>query len=401
MRLRSSPLSEPVSGPAPYLRRAILSVYVPTLIAEIGIGATLPLFTLSALHFHEPEAVASLAVTFYALGRIGGAWVGGVATTRMGPIPSTLAGFAVLGVGSLLCAVAPGMVVLAAGVAILGAGHAAVHVARQAQLDLMVPLTARARGLTTLAGVWRIGNFVGPFVGAALIQAFALPAGYVLGAASVAVAAVVYAVVAPRDLVIPKASRTRVDVKAVLLPRARTLRTLGMGILMLGAVRQVRVVVIPLWAEHAGFSPAQASVMFGLATAVDMAMFIPAGIVMDKWGRFWTAVPSALALTIGFGALPFTHAAWTVAAASMLAGAGHGWGSGVVMTLGADAAPEQGRAVFLGVWTNLQDVGGLLGPLIVAAGAAVAVPVGVWAASGIGAGATATLWRWVPRRDFQ
>ena len=52
--------------------------------------------------------------------------------------------------------------------------------------------------------------------------------------------------------------------------------TLGVGILLLSALRASRQVVIPLWADHLGMDPAQASVIYGLSGAIDMLVFYPA-----------------------------------------------------------------------------------------------------------------------------
>jgi MFS family permease len=52
--------------------------------------------------------------------------------------------------------------------------------------------------------------------------------------------------------------------------------------------------------------------------------------------------------------------------------AGNGLGSGIVMTLGADAAPQEGRAQFLGGWRLCGDIGNTGGPLLVSAVAAIA-----------------------------
>jgi len=82
-------------------------------------------------------------------------------------------------------------------------------------------------------------------------------------------------------------------------------------------VRQARVVVIPLWAAHIGMSDSGVSSVFGLATAIDMAMFIPAGYVMDRFGRVWTAVPSAITLAAGAALLPAISQSWQVAAVAL------------------------------------------------------------------------------------
>jgi len=79
---------------------------------------------------------------------------------------------------------------------------------------------------------------------------------------------------------------------------------------------------------------------------------------------------------------------------------GNGLGSGIVMTLGADAAPPAGRAPFLGVWRLFSLVGHNGASIVVAAVAAVAgigvasVAVGLLALVG-----GAWLARWVPEYD--
>jgi len=346
------------------VRVLALSVYLPTLLAEIGVGATLPLFALSALALGEPAAVASIAVAVYSAGRMAGSALGGVGATRRGPVPTTFAAYAVLASGAALSATAVHVSVLALGVAIIGIGHGGVHVARQAHIDAVAPLRIRARSLTTLAGIWRIGNFVGPFVGAAIIFASGLPAAYVFAASMVCLGILCLVFTAPRHLSIPRSQRPHVRVAEVLKPQMGVLSTLGIGVLLMGALRQARVVVIPLWAVHIGMSDSGASLVFGLATA---AM------------------------------LPMTSSPGQVAVAALIIGCGHGWGSGVVMTLGADAAPEKGKAVFLGAWSILQDAGGLLGPVIVAAGAAIALPLGFFAVGGVGVATAGTLYRFTPR----
>ena len=378
-------------------RALALSVYLPTLLAEIGIGAALPVLTLSALALGEPAAVASIAVAVYSAGRIGGAAVGGRMASHRGSLPTTFASYAVIAGGALVCAVAPNVVVLAVGIALLGLGHGAVHVARQAHIDALAPVAARARSLTTLAGVWRAANFVGPFLGAGFIAAWGLGAAYVLAAGLVVIGVVVLAMTAPRHLAIPRSQRVRISARDVITRHSHVLSTLGTAVMLMGALRQARVVVIPLWAEHLGMSDARISVLFGVATAIDVVMFVPAGYVMDRVGRVWAAVPAAIALGVGAAVLPLTSTSAQVAAVAVLLGAGNGWSSGLVMTLGADAAPEEGRALFLGAWSILQDVGGLLGPGIVAAGAALALPAGFVAMGGVGAVATGAFLKWIPR----
>src|SRR5690606_12104238 len=107
------------------------------------------------------------------------------------------------------------------------------------------------------------------------------------------------------------------------------LRTIGLGVVLVGAVRSSRQVVIPLWADHLGLDPATASLIFGVAGAVDMLLFYPAGLVMDRRGRNWVAVPSMGLLGTALLLLPLTTGTATLAAVAVLIGIGNGLGSGL------------------------------------------------------------------------
>jgi MFS family permease len=93
---------------------------------------------------------------------------------------------------------------------------------------------------------------------------------------------------------------------------------------------------------------------------------------MDTRGRMVVAVPVVLSMAIACLLLPLTGSAMTVALVMALIAAGNGLGSGIVMTLGADAAPAEGRSQFLGAWRLCGDIGNTGGPLVVGAVAAVA-----------------------------
>ena len=117
--------------------------------------------------------------------------------------------------------------------------------------------------------------------------------------------------------------------------------------LAIGAVRAARQVVLPLWAVHIGLSPEVTSLVFGVASAVDMALFYPSGKVMDRHGRLAVAVPSMLVLGAAMAVLPLTGGLVTLTVVAMVMSFGNGIGSGIVMTLGADVAPPDNRRRFL------------------------------------------------------
>lgn len=378
------------------MRRLVTSTYTPTFLAEMGLGAMFPLFALSVLAMEHSGALAAAAAVIYQAGRLGGSAWGGSLTDRLGSVRSAMVSLGALAVGALVSGLSGGVVLFLVGVLLVGLGHGAYHVARQGQVADIVLFTHRARALTTLAGVWRVANFLGPVIGAGVIGLWSLPAAY-LGAAVTAVAAMVALRMSSQWRSRP-ARPVRSDVRMSQMIRDSwpILRTLGLAVALTGGVRAARIVVIPLWGAHIGMSDDTISLVFAVSAAVDMLLFYPAGAVMDRWGRVWTAVPSTLLLGLGAIALPFTTDALGVVAASIVLGVGNGWGSGLLMTLGADVAPTEGRSRFIATWMVLQDAGGLAGPAIVSAFATIALPLGFFAVGGVGVVTAGALWRWIP-----
>lgn len=372
------------------------TTYAPTFLAEIGVGAMLPIFALSALAFDASAVVASLAVAAYGLGRMGGSSGSGPLTARLGPPRGAMVALAVLACGAVAAAVSPTVWLFVLAVGVVGIGHAAYHVARQAQINTVIDHRHRARALTTLAGVWRVANFVGPIIGAGVIAVGSLAWNYAFAAVMVA-AGMIALRAAPRwRMAYTPRPGTVTSIRVVVRESWPVLRTLGLAVLFTGGLRAARLVVIPLWASHVGISDEVTSLIFGASAAIDMVLFYPAGAVMDRWGRKWTVIPSTLMLAIGTAALPFTSSVATVTAAALLLGIGNGWGSGSLMVLAADVAPPASRDTFTGVWMLLQDGGSLVMPLIVSAGAVIALPVGFFAVGGVGVLTSVGLHAWIP-----
>jgi MFS family permease len=277
---------------------------------------------------------------------------------------------------------------------------ATFYIARQAYLLDVVPLPMRARAQSTLAGSHRIGLFIGPFLGAAAISVSDVRGAYVVAMASAAAAALVLFLVPDAEVNGVQDIKTRATGNPVraLRTHLRLFLTLGFAVAAVGAIRQARQIVLPLWAQHIGLSPAQTSIVFGIASAVDMVLFYPSGKVMDRWGRLAIAIPSMVVMAIGMFLLVLTHGIVALTIVAMLMSFGNGIGSGIMQTIGADAAPDEGRRPFLGIWRLYGDTGQAVGPLIVSVVAGVAtLALGIVSVGFIGLLAAAGLALWVPK----
>src|SRR5690606_32146256 len=146
-----------------------------------------------------------------------------------------------------------------------------------------------------------------------------------------------------------------------------TFATAGVVAGVICVMRATRQVLLPLWAESIGLSAREVSVLFGLSAALDMVVFYPVGSISDRFGRRAVAIPCLVLMGAGLVAVPLTHGFGTMLIAGLAVGLGNGFGSGLVMTLGADHAPSLGRAEFLGIWRLVGDVGTAGGPLVLSA----------------------------------
>ncbi len=357
------------------LRDIAPAAFLPPALFAVGQGAIAPVVVISATDLGASPAMAALVVATAGLGQIVADIPAGTIVHRYGERP-TMIGAAVLTVLALLgCIFAPNLAVFALCIFVTGSGTAVWLLARQAYVTEVVPYRLRARAMSTLGGVFRIGLFIGPFIGGAVVHFTGLWGAYAVHIVAALVAAGVLFLV--KDLSTGNEAdsgtqQPRAPVGRMVREQRSVFATLGVGVLVVSAVRAARQVVLPLWGQHLGLSPAAISVIFGISGAIDMLFFYPAGKVMDRYGRAWVAVPSMTVLGISLALVPLAQTTVALLLVGLLMGVGNGMSSGLVMTLGADLAPPDQRPVFLGVWRMFADSGNGVGPFVIAGITAVA-----------------------------
>ncbi|MGH2614641.1 MAG: MFS transporter, partial [Thermomicrobiales bacterium] len=168
-----------------------------------------------------------------------------------------------------------------------------------------------------------------------------------------------------------------------ILHHARDLSSAAIAQTLGQMIRAGRFLIIPLWgAQQLGLDAAQVGIIVTAGAILDVSMFVPAGMLMDRFGRKVAAVPSFSLMALGIGLIPFTRDFLTLLLVAMLIGFGNGLGAGLMMTLGADLAPPGAVGEFLGIWRLIGDVGAAAGPLVVGiVAAAVGLSGGAWVLS--------------------
>lgn len=286
------------------------------------------------------------------------------------------------------------LLLLAPLVFVMGCAWSVWLLARLAYASDAAPLEWRGRVLSLLGGSNRMGTFVGPFVGGFVAEFAGLASAFAVQAALAALAAAVMFLVVPRDegREQPAGHGPTHHIGAILRGHRTTFATVGLAAVAIAVLRSTRQAVIPLWGSGIGLGASEIGIIFGLASALDMAMFYPAGFVMDRHGRKWTAVPCLLIFSAGLFLIPFTAGFTGLLLASLVTGFGNGMGAGINMTLGADFAPRDRRAEFLGVWRFVTDIGTAGGPLMLSAVTAVStLALATFATGGVGLAGAAVM----------
>ena len=372
-------------GSGPFrLRSLVVPVYLPTFLFAIGQGAVIPIIPLFALELGASVAVAGAMVALRGFGTMAFDVPSGVMVSRLGERGAMLAGTIMLAVVAFGSAFSVSIWMFGPLVFLMGCSWAVWLLARLSYATDVSPEHYRGRVLSLLGGTNRIGNFVGPFIGGFAATWFGLEAAFIIQAVLALAAAVLMFLVVdePERTTVREPEAVHRQVFAVVREHRRVFATAGSVTVAIQVLRSARHAVIPLWGDHIGLDPAQISIIFGLSSAIDMTLFYPVGVVMDRLGRKWAAVPCLAIMSAGMLLIPLSGAFWSLLVASLITGFGNGLGSGINMTLGADFSPRETRGEFLGVWRLIGDVGTSGGPAVISVVTAVGTLGAASAASG-------------------
>ena len=355
------------------LRSLSVSAFLPTLLFGIGQGAVIPIMPLFAKDLGASVALISLIIALRGVGTMVFDIPAGMLVSKFGERWTLVGGTAVLMFVAIGAAVSRAPWQFAVVSFAMGSSWSVFMLARLSYVTDVAPIHVRGRAISLLGGISRVGNAIGPLIGGATAVWFGLESVfYVQAALSAAAAVVMFFVVEDGDGPVTAHGSVLQRFTTVINDHRRTFATAGMGAVMLHVLRNGRQIVLPLWGDAIGLDAGAIGLVFSVSSWIEVLIFYPAGIVADRWGRKWVAVPSLAVLSLGMVLVPLVHSLWSLMLIGVLTGFGNGLGSGIVMMLGADFSPVVGRGEFLGVWRLLADIGGTAGPLMIGGIAGVA-----------------------------
>ena len=342
------------------------TVYLPTLIMACCNGLIIPILPVFALSLQVSYDTVGWVLAAQGLGTLLCDVPAGILVRRLGHKRVMLVGIS-LNVGGVLALFwAQGLSEVLAWRFLSGAGSALWTISRHAYIADLFQAGERGRSIAVLGGLGRVGTFAGPALGGVVgaVLGLRMPFLVFAGLGTLCIAVVLLWIEDEESS--EDGARGDSRIGAVLRTHYGPLLTAGSGQLCAQLIRAARHAIIPLYgAEVLGLAPDEVGLIISLSSAIDMLMFYPAGVIMDRWGRKYAYVPSFLLQSFGMAMVPFAGDFGWLLVVSLVIGLGNGLGSGTMMTLGADLAPTESRGEFLGLWRFVGDFGSAGGPLVV------------------------------------
>jgi MFS family permease len=363
----------------------LLSIYIPTVMFSFGQGLLVPILPLYAAEYGGSYSLAGLVVAAGWIGTMIGDVPVGMLLRKLGYKNAMIIGSVLFGGATIALAFAGSPFELVALRIVAGIGIAFYQISRHTFVAHQVPPDIRGRAIAVFGGINRVGHFLGPLVGG-FVAAFYGLAAAIMVAGFVALGIVVLAILLVREPASEDADSKKQALdfgvlKEVIQHNPRELAAGGVAQVFAQMIRAGRQIVIPLYAAYAiGLDPAQVGQIVSASHFVEMFLFIPAGIIMDRWGRKAAAIPSFAIMGGAMLMVPFTDSYLSLMLVASLIGIGQGIGSGTMMTLGADLAPPGKTGEFLGLWRLIGDSGHAVAPMAIGA---VADIIGLYLTAGI------------------
>ncbi|UCF96127.1 MAG: MFS transporter [Spirochaetaceae bacterium] len=383
------------------IRSLILPLYAPTLCVMFGYGMIIPVLPLFARFLGAGLGLTGVIVSLRGVGSLLFDLPAGAIISRAGRLPVLLLSAAATALTAAVTGSIERLLPLAILTIAMGAAHVVWVLSIQTHIRQNFPAYRRGRAMALVGGTTRIGWVLGPIVGGYLGRRFGLQAVY-FGQALVCSIAVILLLIGSSHYRSGLRTQRGVPFRTAGFPFVRTVQgrwrsflLLGMVVITLQILRMGRQTILPLWGERVALDVAAIGLIFGISRAVELLLFYPAGVLMDRLGRKWTAVPCIILQSLSLAMIPLTRGFPGLLLVSMIAGIGNGLGAGIVLTLGADLSPRTATGEFLGIWHLMGDIGAVSGPLLIGA---VAQSLGLLAApliiAGIGiAGAWLMIYR--------
>ena len=334
------------------LRKIIIAVYIPAFLTSFCMGMLAPTIPAKVDLIGGTAFIIGLAVGAQGLGEAFFSIPTGLLINKFGNKKIMLIGMAGLSISGSLSGLFQNNLALYFALFSLGTFYGFFSLSRHSFMTQIVPSEYRGKAFSRFGGINRIGWFFGPVIGGFTAGSIGIDIPfYIISIVALFTTILIFFTTEPtNENSIQSNEIAHPTFKETILDNKKSFTIGGSGHFIMQFLRQCRHVLIPIWAFSIGLGVEELGLIQSISAAIDMTLFYPVGLIMDKYGRKWTSVPSIILLSLGFIFMTYVDSFNGLMLVGLLLGFANGLGSGAMLTLGSDLSPKNQPGSFLGIW---------------------------------------------------
>lgn len=356
-------MSEPSEATA--LRRMVRPVYLPTFMSGVAISMLVPVLPLYLRDSDMSFSAISTVLSAAGLGSIFGVLPAGLILVRLSEKQVQSMALATMAITVATLGWITATLALIAFRLAFGLALVTFRLALQSRMTRVIEPRMRGRAMAYLGGSNRMAFVIGPVLGGLVLDLTNFETTFAV-CGSITFLGLIGSIGPTEDEKLDQATEAlRPGVIRSMRLHGRRLLRAGFGCSLVVTAREGRYVVLPLIADDLGLSPSAVGALVTVGTGAELILFPVSGHLMDRYGRLFAIVPAYSLMSIGLALLAAADTSFMVGVASVIIGLGNGLSSGTLRTISSDLAPVDSPAPFLAGMLAFQDVGRVLGPLVV------------------------------------
>ena len=334
------------------LRKIIIAVYIPAFLTSFCMGMLAPTIPAKVDLIGGTAFIIGLAVGAQGLGEAFFSIPTGLLINKFGNKKIMLIGMAGLSISGSLSGLFQNNLALYFALFSLGVFYGFFSLSRHSFMTQIVPSEYRGKAFSRFGGINRIGWFFGPVIGGFTAGSIGIDIPfYIISIVALITTILIFFTTEPTNENLIQSNEIKPPTfKETILDNKKSFTIGGSGHFIMQFLRQCRHVLIPIWAFSIGLGVEELGLIQSISAAIDMTLFYPVGLIMDKYGRKWTSVPSIILLSLGFIFMTYVDSFNGLMLVGLLLGFANGLGSGAMLTLGSDLSPKNQPGSFLGIW---------------------------------------------------
>ena len=347
---------------------AVFNLSIVSFLVVLGLSITAPILPNYAESFQVSYTLVGLVISSFAITRMFLDMPAGLLSRKFNKKMIMIGGLVLIAISSILAGIAPNYITLVIARMIEGAGSALYVTTANVFLAQLSGKEKRGRWMSFYWGMLLLGSVFGPTVGGFLADTFDIRAPF-FSYALIAGASIIPTLTLPnlansgRDPSPQSFENIVRDIRQVLSSSSFVL--VSFAIFTLFFLRTgVRSTLVPLFAtNNLGLESSDVGVVLSIASMTMGLTIVPVGSISDRVGR---KLPLALCILFTAGItlfIPFSTDLITLSVALAIYGITTGL-SGPTIAYVTDVSPEDKLEVSMGLYRMINDVGYVMGPLL-------------------------------------